>query len=223
MDNREEVMDKIAKLLRLGGSSNAAEAALAIEKAQELSLRYGVEMEACRGLGEEKIIEERENNPHMSEEEGIVASLIDTHFAVRVLCDIRSGQVFFGTPFNVSIARHVYGFLLEEMRRGMDSRALYATSKRKAYAAGFAYEIGEKLAAAPIRNDAGVSSMVLASKARINQEIERRYSVADAKTGNIPSRLDQEEVAAGKKHGARTDVRRPLGEATDRSAQKLTA
>jgi hypothetical protein len=115
-----QVIDKVRKLLALGGSDNEHEAALAVQRAGELLTRYRLDFDA---LAEDEGLTHRTINTGgrtLPAHRKAICSLLESCFAVRVICastyDPLTDQVFktielLGREEETAIAEHCHHFL----------------------------------------------------------------------------------------------------------------
>lgn len=155
----EEAIAKATKLLNLSKSSNANEAALAAQRAQEILARYQIDAASLDNEGGAPMPEEPVGKGDTLDEGGarlatwkpILAQKIATVNACRVYTSGASIGII-GRASDVAKVRYMYGFLSGEVERlakslGMGHGRAYATSFRM----GAVMAIGESLAAAQAR------------------------------------------------------------------------
>jgi hypothetical protein len=116
----QQIIDKVRKLLALGGSSNEHEAALAVQRAGELLARYRLDFDA---LAEDEGLVHRTINTGgqtMPVHRKSICTLLENCFAVRVICsslydplvDLSFKTIeLLGREEEVAIAEHCYHFL----------------------------------------------------------------------------------------------------------------
>ena len=144
-----QVIDKIRKLLALGGSDNEHEAALAVQRAGELLTRYRLDFDALvedEGLAHRSIATCGRTLPVHRKS---ICAILESCFAVRVICASlydpladRSYKTIelLGREEEVAIAEHCYHFLenrlqtlWEQNRRGFTGNGRIA---KKSYYLG---------------------------------------------------------------------------------------
>ena len=115
-----QIIDKVRKLLALGGSDNEHEAALAVQRAGELLTRYRLDFD---GLAEDEGLVHRTidtGSRTLPVHRKSICSILETCFGVRVICaslyDPLAGLSFktielLGREEEVAIAEHCYHFL----------------------------------------------------------------------------------------------------------------
>jgi hypothetical protein len=114
------IIDKVRKLLALGGSDNEHEAALAVRRATELLARHRLDFDA---LAEEAKLEHRTINTGIQTlpaHRRTICAILEACFSVRVICaslydphknvSLRTIEVL-GREEQVAIAEHCYHFL----------------------------------------------------------------------------------------------------------------
>lgn len=116
----QQIIDKVRKLLALGGSDNEHEAALAVQRAGELLARYRLDFDA---LAEDEGLVHRTINTGgrtLPVHRKSICSILETCFAVRVICaslyeplpnlSFKTIELL-GREEEVAIAEHCYHFL----------------------------------------------------------------------------------------------------------------
>jgi len=210
------VLDKIRKLLRLGKSSNANEAALALSRAFELARKHQIDLDSVN-LDDEEI--ERlliKVGARVPFERLRILGLVKHFFRVEIVV-CRPNVAFIGRQTDVMIARYAHDFLLRSLRAGVaafkaESRLKLSETRRKSYIQGFIYGIADKLEA---------TSQTLALEnsrfALVATDADPRVQAAAAAlypgTVNMPivkPRLDKNAMISGWCDGKQVDVRTPL-------------
>ena len=116
---REEAIEKVKKLLALGGSSNPHEAGLALTRAREIAIRFALDLEAIRREAGAPEIGRLDRRHRMrSFEEAHLLGLIELFFRVRTLAGV-STITFIGTESDVRLADYAFGFLLRSIRQAL--------------------------------------------------------------------------------------------------------
>ncbi|MCL1980272.1 MAG: DUF2786 domain-containing protein [Proteobacteria bacterium] len=115
-----QIIAKVHKLLALGASDNEHEAALAVQRAEELLARYRLDFD---GLAEEQELVHRTINTHaltMPTYRKTICVILESCFGVRVICaslyDPQTDRSFktielLGSEEEVAVAEHCYHFL----------------------------------------------------------------------------------------------------------------
>lgn len=123
MDNREDILKKIEKLLALAGNNpNENEAVAAALKAQELMAKHNIELADVQGNGAgQKITREtyeQGNSSHnVSKWKYRLSNIIARNFRCRSYTIQRRGIVFYGYEKDAKIALEVFRFLFETGNR----------------------------------------------------------------------------------------------------------
>lgn len=135
--DKEKIIDKIQKLLRLSTSPNEHEASLALQRAHELLSKYNL---STADLKEESPVSHKDQKfgqSHGDQDRYIVMLLVD-HFEVELI-RIRypgaqkiMGNCFhiIGEKHSIIIAEHVFEYLRSTFRRMWKIRAQTLTKKR---------------------------------------------------------------------------------------------
>jgi len=141
MTPESDILDKLEKLLRLAGSSNEHEAALAMAKAMELADKHAIDLgRVAKHAGAAKfVLESLQEGRKLSLEVNLAgclcAEFFHVEFIVGRICDGLRSTVqikFFGEEQHIAIARYVHAFLVRAARdsyRGkLHDRNLYMHS-----------------------------------------------------------------------------------------------
>jgi hypothetical protein len=158
--NKNPIVEKIKKLLALGTSSFAAEAELALQKAQEIALAHKIDLlkiKADATKQNEKndnfVKKTLELNKRVPIAHDFVCLILIRFFDVLVLTtgsrDIGKRIVVLGTEQNVDTAIYLYGFLTEAMDRCWNqfykSTPGIVLQYKKSYFLGFYQGLNQKL------------------------------------------------------------------------------
>ncbi|PIE58118.1 MAG: hypothetical protein CSA33_04185 [Desulfobulbus propionicus] len=155
------VMDKIRKLLQLGGSGNEHEAAAALVKAGELMDRYSLQLDQFDEQSAVTSVMLRTGKQRLSATVKSICSLLDRHFSVRVIIlreyDPLADKeykvlVLYGLQEQVALAEHCYHFLEERLdtlwkaykKRQSQTRRVTKKSYELGLLAGFAEKLRQK-------------------------------------------------------------------------------
>lgn len=88
MMSDDKLRDKLAKLLRLSTSPNQHEAQLALEKAQELAMKYGYSLQDLESATEDQVldvpIDDETGNKTVSDTSWILAYALSEYFRVKI-------------------------------------------------------------------------------------------------------------------------------------------
>ena len=119
MDNKEEILKKIDKLLALAGNNpNENEAISAALKAQELMAKYNIELADIQGaevgqkIGKE-IYSPKKSSHYVSKWKYSLSQIIAKNFCCKTYSLGRDAIVFYGYEKDAKIAQQVFGFLFE--------------------------------------------------------------------------------------------------------------
>jgi Protein of unknown function (DUF2786) len=153
-------LERIRKLLALAGSDELHEAETAMRRAHELMLRYNVDVTAAAQKQFYQVAQLSDPNKRKTRVEASVMSLLGSLFFVKVIqvpvylpLQAKRGSVYeiSGTPPNVSMASHVYEFLIATAERLWQSNRydprVRSGRDRIAYQAGVIRGFHEKLEA----------------------------------------------------------------------------
>jgi len=130
-NKKEQVTKKLLKLIALGKSTNEAEAALAMEMARDISMKYLIDLSSLEGKGEDHdgSFERRFWESAITEDANVVFSILRDFFVVDTVLgseDVEdergfkyraNGFWFIGRKVNLDIADYVFDFLVEEIDR----------------------------------------------------------------------------------------------------------
>ncbi|HPH64964.1 MAG TPA: DUF2786 domain-containing protein [Kofleriaceae bacterium] len=154
----DRVLDRIRKLLALAGSPEVHEAEAAMRKAHALMLRYNVDVTAANEKQFYAVAQLGDPEKRSNRVEAAVVGLLAQLFFVKVIQVPvylpragKRGSVYeiAGTPPNVSMASHVYAFLLATAERLWQTNRTDARVRsgrdRLAYQAGVIRGFHEKL------------------------------------------------------------------------------
>ena len=118
------ILDKIRKLLQLGGSSNEHEAAAALAKATELMQQHSIELDQLDAQVGITGMVLQTGKQRLSAAAKAICGLLDRYFSVRVIIGLEYDPLtdkeyrtiqLYGTEEQVAIAEHCYHFLLERL------------------------------------------------------------------------------------------------------------
>ena len=126
MENREDILKKIEKLLALAGNNpNENEAIAAALKAQEMMAKYNIEFADIQGSEvKAEIVKERytpkKSSHYVSKWKYSLAQIIAKNFCCKTYSLGRDAIVFYGYEKDAKIALQVFGFLFETGNRLAD-------------------------------------------------------------------------------------------------------
>jgi hypothetical protein len=157
-DEEARLLERVARLLALAGSSNANEAQAAMSAAQRLMLKYNLDVAKAAGPRGYSFRHVGKPSGRVTEGERLLAAILAEHFFVEVIwipiyraLEGKRGRVLevCGTPANLEMAEYVHDYLLrtsEDLWRDHKrARALRSNRDRRAYVAGVMMGFLEKL------------------------------------------------------------------------------
>lgn len=216
---KPEILERIKKLLRLGQSSNSAEAALAMQRAFELASKHGVEVESL-DLDErtEKLVHEYFQ---CGQRPGYlrlrILNILVRYFRVEV-CLSYPRVVFAGRESDVQIAGYVYEFLVWAGQKALRdfiaaekaARRTTNAAKKNNFTQGFIYGIASQLEAAkPKEIEDSKSAIVLAEKAARQAYIKELIPNQETKKLKGPPQ-NRSALMRGWDEGKQTNINQPL-------------
>jgi hypothetical protein len=180
MSNRDTIIEKIKKLLRMkrGGSQGEIENALAL--AAELARKHGIDLGAVDPDAEEQRITHVDEllKSRMPAEAKFAAAILVNFFSVqcvihRGLNPVRSWQYRYvlhliGTAWDCEVAKYVFAFLQGHFRRAWSRRANRRLKNRYAFLNGMFLGLASKLEreqAAQVNE----SGLILIGKAKLQR------------------------------------------------------
>lgn len=119
MENKEEILKKIDKLLALAGNNpNENEAISAALKAQELMAKYNIELADVQGAEsgqkiKKEIYTPKKSSHYVSKWKYSLSQIIAKNFCCKTYSLGRDAIVFYGYEKDAKIANQVFGFLFE--------------------------------------------------------------------------------------------------------------
>lgn len=242
--DKNEIIEKVQKLLALATSPNENEAKLAAAKAHELLTKYNLSLEQVEEsrLGEEYgALDKDQERTAKPIEDRYILSILQQYFYVKVVTCVRTQKLPWGTnrkagykftligrKHNVQIARYVYDFLFRSFRstfiefcKQNGFRASGAAARvRKGYYRGLYYGLAEQLEANRQKALAAEKALVVAEDKNIDKFMEQHFGekVKDGK----PSRegqVNQAAVVAGYQEGKNMKIAMGITGSTDQQPQ----
>ena len=218
-DEQQQVLGRIAKLLRLAQSSNIHEAETAMSVAQRLMLKYNLEhaMEpASRGY---RVVHLGCPTGRVSESDRLLAALLSEHFFVEVIwvpvwrpLEGKRGSVLevCGTEENVELARYAHAFLADTAERLWDQyrseRALRGKAERREFIAGVIAGFRDKLAREKRRQQK--EGLVWVGDADLSHFMKRRHP--HVRWLRAAARRRPESFTHGREAGKRIVLHKPV-------------
>lgn len=229
MDNNQQILDKIKKLLRLGADKAATreEAELAVQRAYELASRHQIDIQDI-SLEDDirKII--LENFPHpgrVTFARKKILNLLQAHFNVSVILQCvpawmrtptRQPHVtFVGTKLDIQIAWYVYEFLLlactTALKEFCTLRRKPAASTQKQFVLGFIYGVSSKLHKAKAELSEQQNALILSECGRRDQFQNAAFHPDLLKpVKSDAGRRNDNAVHAGFVQGKKVNIRKPI-------------
>ena len=236
--NKEEIKDKIRKLLRLAGSPNEHEAAAAAAKAQELCDLYNL---AASQIGEgqdqsDPDLESLEISPIKGKREGWEQYLFDR---LANVCDcaawittikqsgMRLGDEYFavGYPADVALLQYLYPFLqktiLRLYRQGLEQQKArahwWSTRHTYHYKRGFTLGATQRiiLRLTEIRDarraqDDGTRALVVVKEQQVQQWMDHNIGELKPNTSRHKDSFDSAGYSHGRAAADSINLNRPL-------------
>jgi hypothetical protein len=220
VDNeRQRVLDRIAKLLNLAQSAHLHEAETAMSVAQRLMLKYNLEhaMEpAARGY---RFIHLGSPTGRVGESDRLLAALLAEHFFVEVIwvpvwrpLQGKRGSVLevCGADENVEFARYVHAFLVDTADRLWKQyrreRALRGNAERREFTAGVMAGFRDKLAQEKRKQQ--TQGLVWVGDADLTSYMKRRHPHVRWIRGTARRRA--ESWSHGREAGKRIVLHQPM-------------
>lgn len=121
MQTPQQVIEKLQKLLRLSESANRHEAELAMARAQEIAIKYKIELASVSAADQPAEAFERESIERKATfQQKFVDWIVRKHFNIHLVhaAGQRSKRVWYiGKPTDIAFAKYVYDFLNAEFPR----------------------------------------------------------------------------------------------------------
>ena len=233
--NKEQILDKIKKLLALANSSNEHEAKAASARAQALLTKYNLTMEDAESV-DHKYSQEfcSTGRQRMKPQWKYVQSLLREFFFIEIVQTRRRMRVpnedlfkpikieicylMFGKPHNIEVAKYVRDFL---MRAFEDSFKTYreqtgAPAKaRGSYYNGLFQGLYEQLmdARTGVEQETG---LVVVPDADLNDFVKDSFEKALTTSRNRTEIRDKKAAMAGYEQGKNMNIARGLGGGEDK-------
>lgn len=245
-EDYSKVIEKIKKLFSLSKSSNENEAALALEKAREMMLKYNIEQNDLVKDQIDDIIEldfaiaSRFNTPHM-----ILAHWIGEGFMIKsIVIRTRTGHhkidnkiKFVGSKTDVAVASYVYSYMVnimetkskeyfESIRYSKEKWSPLGAKKVKGdYEYGFVTAVVEKLKAMKaeriVKNpyeEEVCKSLVVVKNALVEKYIQD--NIGKTTTLNRTTSYDKNNFTNGYSEGQKHGIHKGVGSSNSRKELK---
>ena len=215
MNDTQEIIAKIRKLLRLGhGTNHVAEAQSAIAKAHELAAQAGINIDTISEQDPIRVTHEAVGLRRVSYERKAVHGVLITHFGVKMVYDKGHEVVYIGPEVNIALAKYIEEYLIRAVAAAWkvyDRERPQGWSKfenrgtKRSFVLGFFDSIHKTLENRPIRNDMNTLKRAIETytMALYPKLITRRHKC---------SLSDTNAAMRGKEAGATVSLNRPVNE-----------
>jgi hypothetical protein len=237
MSEREQIIEKIRKLLRMKRGGTPGEIANALRMAQEIATKNGINLADVNpddegAKAEQPLGHQDAHKASRFQKECVLAGMIcNRFFNVRVFRRAVDGKwseqgfkrvyiyalTFVGTAWDTEIALYVYHFLVRQFRYAWEHKSGRARN-REAFMWGFYIGVFDKLEQQMPKPENPEAALVI-----INQALARRESYIEKHFGKLegssaaPDTDAQAAIRSGIKAGLETDIRKGVkGEAQGR-------
>lgn len=225
----ENIIEKIQKLLALANSSNENEAKLAAEKANELMLKYNIELTKVNSTTEynQDVIE---TGSRIAPIDRYVANVVSKHFFVEIIT-IRKRSVWapstyelvmIGEKNNLATAKYVWSFLKNAFENCWQKyrKETNAPARVKlGYFLGLSQGLNEKLSAKRKEVEEKYAVVIVPDKGLdlwINKNIGRVRE-----SGYTTNIYDRNAVNSGREDGAKINISKGLEGNSENSGKFL--
>jgi hypothetical protein len=216
----QRIIERVRKLLRLGGKTNhRAEAEAAVAKAHEIAAGAGIAIDGIDADREAvRITHEEGGARSRSHARKLCHGILKNHFGVCVLGSSTHGAAYVGPAVNIAVARHVEVFLLRQCGALWSAYATKAhgvrvprkmTQRRRAWELGFFAGIDHVLRQRPIRNDSEDINRA------IRQYVSDRFKVKAMKMNLKTQKRHTNDLESGFQDGKSTRLDRPVEAAAE--------
>jgi hypothetical protein len=237
-DEQDRLLRRVEKLLALAGSSNEHEAALAMQRVQDMYRKYNLDQVAGRKSPELVYSIVCRKRHRLSRAEAMIFSILSEHYFVRVVhgwtFDAKDGCEYvmaelMGSRENVLMAEYVHSFLWHQIHSlWADFQKKTSTSGRRkgSYLLGVLLGFREKLrqSAEPVPEKApdgtSLTALVEVAEKRIDEFVRSRYP----KVSRLAGRTfygDASLLEAGKAEGRKLTLRKAVTERQGNRANLL--
>lgn len=212
--NAEKIMTKIKNLLKLASSDNPHEAELATIKANQLLLKYNLEM-VDPSLDEQtyyvhKVLTYKRKNAKM----GTIYSILK-HFMVSPVLNYSKGEVSLevtGLKTNIELADYVASFLDEELERLWEQTKKENNLKGKVAKNSFfrGVELGyeEKMQSLKSELSENHSQSLIIIERKLQEKVSQIYG--GLRSGHSQNQLNLGSMQAGKKAGKNLTINKGI-------------
>lgn len=209
MEIENTIVLKIKKLLELANSSNKNEAEIASIKAQELLIKYNLNMQTVNNLEidyTEDVLSELNRQPT---EVAYITMILRNYFFVGALTERKFKEAttslrIFGTTSNVQIATYVYVFLLRTYRQlWKEHKKQTSNANSKSFYYGITTALSQKLEATKKKVENEYGLIVVDDKKVLDW-----MSVAKKRT--IKCHSNNSSFYDGYQKGQSIEIRKPI-------------
>lgn len=229
-DERQRVLERVSKLLRLAQSGDQHEAETAMSVAQRLMLKYNLEHATePKGHGY-RVVHLGNPTGRVMEADRILAALLAEHFFVEVIwvpvwrpLDAKRGSILevCGTEENVEFAGYVHAFLIDTAERlwvqYRQQRGLRGNGERREFIAGVMCGFRDQLKRDRSRQQR--QGLVWLGDAELSQFFRRRHPHIRWLRG--AAKIRQASYVDGREAGRRIHLNRPIKEHTGNTPKLL--
>lgn len=230
------IIERIKKLLALAESDNESEAKLAMDRANEMLVRYNLSSSQVLSGGDMQTFTMDGEFQFAPMEDKFILTILERHFFVKCLYNridtgrftsaghrvVMQNLLLIGTPMNVEIAVYVYGYLMVNFR-SLWKKYKHATDStersRQAYYVGLFNGINEKLAGTRQKVEQETGLVWVGDKA-ISDYVKKSYGKTDTKKKSKVHH-DSEATEAGIKDGNGLDIRAGLKKSESQQSGKM--
>ena len=207
----DKIIEKIQKLISLGGSPNKHEAESAMAKAQELMTKHNIEMQSVEQHDSEYIMNSAEGFKRETVEAKYINSLLGKYFFVRLVSSRRNGLTFLnfiGEKSNVATAMHmrayftnVFKSLWKEYKKETDCPNSSKQSFYMGIMSGFSEKMDEQRAAT-----CESMEMVLVNDPKVDEKVSELFPKLSKSRDRRVNLNDSQAMGAGHRQGRNLNI-----------------
>lgn len=217
----KKIKEKIKKLLALSGSDNVNEAKQAMERAQEMMIKYNIEMNQVEGTTDkEYVVEYTKGFKREAMDEKFILDVITRFFYIDLVKTKRFGEfkfAFVGEKQNVETALYVRNFLKTTFKRVWNKYKKDNNAPNKAKQSfycglwlGLTKSLAEQLKKAEEEHG---KALVLVKDPNIEKKVKEEFGDGLKKSGSKAIRTgDAEAKAKGYEEGKKIKIGERLNE-----------
>lgn len=235
-EEEERMLKRAEKLLSLAESSNEHEAALAMQRVQQLYAKYNLDRIESRRLSTHVYCIIDRKTKRIEAAESMIFSILSDHFFVRViyasrydakdLCTYKVAELM-GTPENVAMAEYVFHFLwhkVQDFWKTYSRMTGKGARSRRSYMMGVMSGFREKLKDNEREIEQIVTSQSRALIKAADRELEEYVSYRHPKLSSRRwggGRGDHDSYSAGVRDGGTITIHKGLTRAAGNLGLKL--